>query len=71
MKRGKFLIPALAMLMCFSVGAGVSAVQSNNVNPLTVNAEDGMLALVLGDNTIPVTEDDISSGMILGMLLPQ
>ena len=67
MKRGKFLIPALAMLTCFSVGAGVSTLQLNNVNPLTVNAEDGMLDLVLGDNTIPVTEDDISSGMILGM----
>ncbi len=68
MKKGKFLIPALAMLMCISAGASFASFNASEVNQITVNAEDSeFINLVVGDNTIPVTEDDISSGMILGM----
>ena len=67
MKKGKFLIPALAMLMCVSVSAGVGVLQADDASPIAVKAEDGMLTLALGDNTVAVSEDAVSEGMVLAM----
>ena len=68
MKRGKFLIPALAMLMCVSAGAGFAAFTSMDAKDATVKAEDsGFMQLSIGDNTIAITDEDISSGMVVGM----
>ena len=68
MKRGKFLIPALAMLMCVSAGAGFAAFTSTDAKDATVKAEDsGFMQLSIGDNTIAITDEDISSGMVVGM----
>ena len=66
MKKGKFLIPALAMLMCFSVGAGVSSLSSFDADCVTAAANElGLPELVIGDNTITVTEEAVAEGMVL------
>ena len=66
MKKGKFLIPALAMLMCLSVGAGIGSLSSFDADHVTANANEfGLLELVIGDNTVTVTEDAVSEGMVL------
>ena len=66
MKKSKLLIPVLATLMCVSVGAGFAAFQSVDASPIAVKAEDG--GLVIGDNTISVTEEDIAGeGAVISM----
>lgn len=66
MKKSKLLIPVLATLMCVSAGAGFAAFQSVDASPIVVKAEDG--GLVIGDNTISVTEEDIAGeGAVISM----
>ena len=69
MKKGKLLIPALAMLMCISAGARFASFNASEANQITAKAEDsGFINLVVGDNTVPVTETDITDvGGVIAM----
>jgi len=63
MRKSKLLIPILALITCLFVGASFATLNSNKAK-----AEDPtFVQLSLGDNTVTVTDNDISFGGIISM----
>ena len=66
MKKSKLLTFILSIMTCICIGAGIGTMQSKGTSLITARAEDSEYAqLVVGDNIISVTQEDIESGAII------